>query len=217
MAIDNKMAHHDIIQSLSPSCDSLPHRSAPPAAAFCGIDLGPKNPPGLPQTASPRYCCSHYDSCVIINCEAWLLYTIIMHSSYLPVIITYVSHIITCAKNQIISYYCPWSCDDDYVCDDYHCLTTHVFSMNFPPRTEPDVTSPVPTADRLTELSWHDPSLPHLRPPSAWVSAAELRRVSGSVGFRFKQYPKMRISQWTGLDWSWFYNIWVVFKIILCL
>lgn len=45
MAIDNKMAHHDIIQSLSPSCDSLPHRSAPPAAAFCGIDLGPKKTP----------------------------------------------------------------------------------------------------------------------------------------------------------------------------
>ena len=42
MAIDNKMAHHGIIQSLSPSCDSLPHRSARPAAAFCGIDLGPK-------------------------------------------------------------------------------------------------------------------------------------------------------------------------------
>ena len=81
--------------------------------------------------------------------------------------------------------------------------------MNFPPLTEPDVTSPVPTADRLTELSWHEPSLPHLRPPSAWVSAAELRRVSGSVGFRFRQYPKMRISQWTGLDWSWFDNIWV--------
>ena len=99
--------------------------------------------------------------------------------------------------------------------DDYHCLTTHgFFSWIFQPaRQARRHNSPVPTADRLTELSWHDPALPHLRPPSAWVSAAELRQVSDGLRFCWvsvqepKQYPKMRISQWTGLDWSWFDNI----------